>query len=155
VVDTGGAAAGVERAPEEDTAAAAGVEERVLGTRLEHAEHSVPRPCVDIVAAVDLARPAPVGTPRDAVGHSIDPPLADAIEEAQIAFWTFPALRHRVQTYARVALPLSRIRTRWRFGLKRRFVATIEWLRWLPKPGFLPQIEQTLDISERDGSGSR
>jgi hypothetical protein len=25
-------------------------------------------------------------------------------------------------------------------------VATIEWLRWWPKPGFLPQIAQTLDI---------
>jgi hypothetical protein len=25
-------------------------------------------------------------------------------------------------------------------------VATIEWLRWLPKPGFFPQIAQTFDI---------
>jgi hypothetical protein len=31
-------------------------------------------------------------------------------------------------------------------GLKRRFVATIEWLRWWPKEGFLPQTEQTLDM---------
>jgi hypothetical protein len=45
------------------------------------------------------------------------------------AFSTFPALRQRVQTYARVGLPLSKILTRWRFGSKRRFVATIEWLR--------------------------
>jgi hypothetical protein len=30
--------------------------------------------------------------------------------------------------------------------LKRRFVATIEWLRLLPKPGFFPQTAQTLDI---------
>jgi len=29
---------------------------------------------------------------------------------------------------------------------KRRFVATIEWLRLFPKPGFLPQTAQTLDI---------
>jgi hypothetical protein len=34
-----------------------------------------------------------------------------------------------VQTYARVGFPLRRILTRWRFGSKRRFVATIEWLR--------------------------
>jgi hypothetical protein len=28
--------------------------------------------------------------------------------------------------------------------LKRRFVATMEWLRLFPKPGFFPQIAQTL-----------
>ena len=44
-------------------------------------------------------------------------------------------------------MPRSRTRTRWRFGLKRRFVATIEWLRLLPKPGFFPQTAQTLDIA--------
>jgi len=45
------------------------------------------------------------------------------------AFSTFPALRHLVQTYARVGFPLRRILTRWRLGSKRRFVAAIEWLR--------------------------
>src|SRR6266700_2213186 len=55
-------------------------------------------------------------------------------------------LRQRVQTYARVALPLRSTRTCWRLGLKRRLVATIEWLRLLPKPGFFPQTAQTLDI---------
>jgi hypothetical protein len=55
-------------------------------------------------------------------------------------------LRQRVQTYARVGAPFSRTRTRWRFGSKRRFVATIECDRWFPKPGFFPQTEQTLDI---------
>jgi hypothetical protein len=30
--------------------------------------------------------------------------------------------------------------------LKRRFVATIEWLRLLPKPGFFPQIAQIFAI---------
>jgi hypothetical protein len=30
--------------------------------------------------------------------------------------------------------------------LKRRFVATIEWLRLWPKDGFFPQIAHTLDI---------
>jgi hypothetical protein len=43
-------------------------------------------------------------------------------------------------------LPSSRTRTRWRLGLKRRFVATIEWLRLWPKDGFFPQIAHTLDI---------
>jgi hypothetical protein len=47
----------------------------------------------------------------------------------QIAFCTLPPFRQRVQTYARVGLPRSSTRTRWRFGLKRRFVATMEWLR--------------------------
>jgi hypothetical protein len=32
------------------------------------------------------------------------------------------------------------IRTFCRFGSKRRFVATIEWLRDWPKAGFLPQL---------------
>jgi hypothetical protein len=31
--------------------------------------------------------------------------------------------------------------------LKRRFVATIEWLRLWPNEGFLPQIAQTLDTA--------
>jgi hypothetical protein len=38
------------------------------------------------------------------------------------------------------------MRTRWRFGLKRRLVATIEWLRLFPKDGFFPQRAQILDI---------
>src|SRR5947199_4424148 len=44
------------------------------------------------------------------------------------------------------------MRTRCRLGLKRRFVATIEWLRWLPKPGFFPQIAQILDIAAAQSS---
>ena len=52
-----------------------------------------------------------------------------------------------MQTYARVGLPPSSTRTRWRFGLKRRFVATIEWLRLWPNDGFFPQIAQTLDTA--------
>jgi hypothetical protein len=39
------------------------------------------------------------------------------------------------------------IRTRWRFGSNRRFVATIECERWFPNAGFLPQIAQTLLIA--------
>src|SRR5580765_8777252 len=66
---------------------------------------------------------------------------------AQMAFCTLPPLRQRVQTYARVATPFRSTRTRWRFGLKRRFVATIECERWFPNPGFFPQTEQTLDTA--------
>src|SRR6478609_6748160 len=76
-------------------------------------------------------------------GLDHDEPLEVA---AQMAFCTLPPLRQRVQTYARVALPLRSTRTRWRLGLKRRLVATIEWLRLLPKPGFFPQSEQILDM---------
>ena len=64
-----------------------------------------------------------------------------------MAFCTLPPLRQRVQTYARVALPPSSTRTRWRFGLKRRFVATIECDRLWPNEGFFPQMEQTLDTA--------
>ncbi len=53
---------------------------------------------------------------------------------------TLPALRQRVHTYARLGAPRSMIRTFWRFGLKRRFVATIEWLREFPNAGPLPQL---------------
>jgi hypothetical protein len=56
------------------------------------------------------------------------------------AFVTFPALRQRVQTYTRRGAPAIRIRTFWRFGLKRRLVATIEWLRLWPNAGFFPQL---------------
>src|SRR5262249_59818033 len=63
-----------------------------------------------------------------------------------MALWSLPRLRERVETYARVGLPRRITRTRWRFGSKRRFVATIEWLRLWPKPGFFPQTAQTLDI---------
>src|SRR5438093_11351296 len=64
-----------------------------------------------------------------------------------MAFCTLPPLRQRVQTYARWALPLRSTRTRWRLGLNRRFVATIEWLRLFPKPGFFPQIAHTFDMA--------
>ena len=52
-----------------------------------------------------------------------------------------------MQTYARFFAPLTSRRTRWRFGLNRRFVATIECERLFPNPGFLPQTEQTLDTA--------
>ena len=52
-----------------------------------------------------------------------------------------------MQTYARVGEPSSMILICCRFGLKRRFVATMEWLRLWPNPGFLAQITHTLDTT--------
>ncbi len=57
------------------------------------------------------------------------------MRNAQTAFWTLPALRQRVQTYSRRGTPSTKMRTFCRFGLKRRRVATIEWLRLLPNAG--------------------
>ena len=57
----------------------------------------------------------------------------------QSAFVTFDALRHRVQTYSRRGVPFTEIRTFCRFGLKRRLLATIEWLRLWPNAGPFPQ----------------
>jgi hypothetical protein len=45
------------------------------------------------------------------------------------ALITRSLFKQRVQTYSRDTRPSLRIRTRWRFASKRRFVATIEWLR--------------------------
>ena len=36
---------------------------------------------------------------------------------------------------------------RCRFGLKRLFVATMEWLRLWPNEGFFPQIAQIFDTA--------
>src|SRR3954454_7298217 len=71
---------------------------------------------------------------------------------------TWPGLRQRVQTYTPVgALPTS-TRTFWRFGSKRRRVATIEWLRLFPNAGPFPQQRQTLamrgEVYWPPGSGS-
>ena len=52
-----------------------------------------------------------------------------------------------MHTYARCGAPFSSTRTRWRLGLKRRFVATIEWLRLWPNDGFFPHTEHTLDMT--------
>ena len=114
---------------QEDAAAAAHVEQAVVRAEREGFEDVRPGEVVRGGRAVRFAGLLAVRAPGDAVGHAIDPPFADAIAKAQTAFWTLPALRQRVQTYARVALPFKTMRTRWRFGSKRRFVATIEWLR--------------------------
>jgi hypothetical protein len=48
-----------------------------------------------------------------------------------------------------VGVPPIMTRTRWRFGSNRRLVATIEWLRLFPNPGFFPQTAQIFDMSGR------
>ena len=65
------------------------------------------------------------------------------------ALVTLPAFRHRVHTYTRRGVPPSSIRTRWRFGSNRRFVATIEWDRLCPNDGPFAQMWQTFDIAAR------
>ena len=54
-----------------------------------------------------------------------------------------------MQTYSRRGAPSTTIRTFCRFGLKRRRVATIEWLRLLPNAGPLLQLKHTLAIALR------
>jgi hypothetical protein len=56
----------------------------------------------------------------------------------QAAFVTLAAFRQRVQTYSRRGVPPTSMRTFCRFGLKRRLVATIEWLRLCPNAGPFP-----------------
>ena len=51
------------------------------------------------------------------------------------ALVTLPAFKQRVQTYSRRGVPPTSMRTFWRFGLKRRRVATMEWLRLFPNEG--------------------
>ena len=48
-----------------------------------------------------------------------------------------------MQTYSRRGAPATRIRTFCRLGLKRRLVATIEWLRLCPNAGPFPHEKQT------------
>ena len=118
------------------------------------------RPCgrADDAVALDRCRPDDLGA---GVARDRDPPESErrrvtdstrgirpdgAAAAVATAFVTLPAFRQRVQTYARVGVPPTMMRTRWRLGLKRRLVATIEWLRLLPNPGFFPQTEQIFDI---------
>lgn len=55
-----------------------------------------------------------------------------------VAFWTLNALRHEVQTQARLVAVPSWMRIFCRLGFQRRRVARREWLRALPKFGPLP-----------------
>jgi hypothetical protein len=83
------------------------------------------------------------------IGHLLDSTLPAGMLVAQglayqAALVTLFAFRQRAQTYTRRGVPASSIRTFWRLGLKRRRVATMEWLRELPNAGPLPQLKQTL-----------
>jgi hypothetical protein len=62
---------------------------------------------------------------------------------------TLPAFKHRVHTYTRLGAFPTRILTFWRFGSKRRLVATIEWLRLLPNAGPFPQLWHILAIGRQ------
>ena len=54
-----------------------------------------------------------------------------------------------MQTYSRRGAPATFRRTFWRFALKRRLLATIEWLRLWPNEGPFPQTKQTLGIARK------
>ena len=73
----------------------------------------------------------------------------------QAALVTWFDFRQRVQTYTRRVRPPSLIRTFWRLGLKRRRVATIEWLREFPNAGPFPQLKQTLAMIREMVAGGR
>ena len=72
--------------PQEDAAAAADVEQAVTGAELQRVEYRLPGERVDVGGAVGLASLLAVRTPRDAVRHAVDPPLADPPWQAQMAF---------------------------------------------------------------------
>jgi len=56
---------------------------------------------------------------------------------------TLPAFKQPVQTFRRLGVPLTVARTRWMFGLKRRFVILRDHGRLFPNPGPLAQMSQT------------
>ena len=56
-----------------------------------------------------------------------------------MALCTLKPFRHEAQTQTRLVAGPSWMRTFCRFGFQRRRVALKEWLRALPKLGFLPQ----------------
>ena len=77
---------------------------------------------------------------RHAAGRRFEARPASPRSEPQGAFITLPAFRQRVHTYTRLGALPTMIRTFCRLGSKRRFVATIEWLRLCPKAGPFPQL---------------
>ena len=60
-----------------------------------------------------------------------------------------------MHTYTRLGAPSTMIRTFCRFGLNRRLVATIEWLRLCPNAGPLRQEWQTLAMAPEYRSDPR
>ena len=65
----------------------------------------------------------------------------DVEEGAPIeAFVTLNPLRHEVHTHSRRVAGPTWIRTFCKLGSLRRRVAFSEWLRALPKSGFLPHV---------------
>ena len=67
---------------------------------------------------------------------------------------TFPDRMHDVHTWMRFGDPFTMARTRWMFGFQRRLVRRWEWLMFIPKDGFLPQISHTAAMTLRLSPGS-
>ena len=80
VVDADDRTAGLERAPEEDTAPAADVQQRVADRERQRLEHGLPRERVHVLRGIRPARGTAVRAARDTVGHAVDPPLTDPAE---------------------------------------------------------------------------
>ena len=66
--------------------------------------------------------------------------LAHRASKIQIAFWTLPAFKHRVQTVILMVRPLTTARTLCRLGLNARLLRFPAKLTWLPNFVVLPQI---------------
>src|SRR5271156_248236 len=64
------------------------------------------------------------------------------------ALATLPLLMQLVQTRIRLAAPLTRAWTAWRFGFQRRRVTLWAWEMLLPNCGPLPQTSHTCAIAK-------
>jgi len=66
-----------------------------------------------------------------------------------------PAFRHEAQTFWRLGVLPTRVRTRWMLGFQRRLVRRCECEMLCPKPGPLPhtsQVEATGHSFETDAN---
>jgi hypothetical protein len=68
---------------EEDASTAPDVEEPVVGLQVERREHVRPGEVVGRRRRVCLARLPAVRPTRDAIGHPIDPPLAEPVQHVR------------------------------------------------------------------------
>ena len=59
---------------------------------------------------------------------------------------TLPDLMQAVQAFTRRGAPFTMARTRWIFGLQRRFVRTWEWETDMPQDGPFPHTSHTAAI---------
>ena len=80
MVETHSVATRLERPPQEDTAAAADIEEAIRRAERKRCEDRLPGEGVNVVRAVDLPRLAAVRAPRDRLGDPVDPPFAESLQ---------------------------------------------------------------------------